>query len=49
MQEQPPFSGGAPAKGEAQDALPRSEPQRFEDYPLSRLEYINVMVHFYRG
>ncbi len=22
---------------------------RFEDYPLTRLEYINVMVHFYRG
>jgi len=22
---------------------------RFEDYPLSRQEYINVMVHFYRG
>ncbi len=24
-------------------------PERFEDYPLSRQEYINVMVHFYRG
>lgn len=24
-------------------------PERFEDYPLTRLEYINVMVHFYRG
>jgi uncharacterized membrane protein len=23
--------------------------QRFEDYPLTRHEYINVMVHFYRG
>lgn len=23
--------------------------QRFEDYPLSRNEYISVMVHFYRG
>jgi uncharacterized membrane protein len=23
--------------------------ERFEDYPLTRLEYINVMVHFYRG
>jgi uncharacterized membrane protein len=22
---------------------------RFEDYPLTRQEYINVMVHFYRG
>jgi uncharacterized membrane protein len=22
---------------------------RFEDYPLSRQEYMNVMVHFYRG
>ena len=24
-------------------------PERFEDYPLSRQEYISVMVHFYRG
>lgn len=23
--------------------------ERFEDYPLSRQEYISVMVHFYRG
>lgn len=23
--------------------------ERFEDYPLTRQEYINVMVHFYRG
>jgi len=27
----------------------RPDPGRFEDYPLTRLEYINVMVHFYRG
>ncbi len=27
---------------------PREAP-RFEDYPLTRQEYINVMVHFYRG
>ena len=27
----------------------RSREGRFEDYPLTRLEYINVMVHFYRG
>ena len=27
---------------------PASTP-RFEDYPLTRHEYINVMVHFYRG
>jgi len=26
-----------------------SESQRFEDYPLTRQEYIQVMVHFYRG
>ena len=26
-----------------------SDAQRFEDYPLTRQEYINVMVHFYRG
>jgi uncharacterized membrane protein len=25
------------------------DPARFEDYPLTRQEYINVMVHFYRG
>jgi uncharacterized membrane protein len=24
-------------------------PPRFEDYPLTRVEYITVMVHFYRG
>jgi uncharacterized membrane protein len=29
----------------------RSEPEfeRFEDYPLTRKEYLSVMVHFYRG
>lgn len=26
-----------------------SHDRRFEDYPLTRLEYMNVMVHFYRG
>ncbi len=26
-----------------------SDSTRFEDYPLSRQEYISVMVHFYRG
>jgi len=37
------------------DDIPRDrhEPDpkspRFEDYPLSRQEYFNVMVHFYRG
>jgi uncharacterized membrane protein len=25
------------------------KPGRFEDYPLTRQEYISVMVHFYRG
>ena len=25
------------------------KPQSFEDYPLTRQEYMNVMVHFYRG
>ncbi len=29
------------------DATPPAD--RFEDYPLSRQEYISVMVHFYRG
>jgi len=28
---------------------PHPNPPRFEDYPLTRLEYISVMVHFYRG
>ena len=28
------------------ERLPQS---RFEDYPLTRQEYMNVMVHFYRG
>lgn len=27
----------------------RPAPSRFEDYPLTRQEYLNVMVHFYRG
>lgn len=26
-----------------------AEAPRFEDYPLTRVEYITVMVHFYRG
>ena len=26
-----------------------SKTRRFEDYPLSRQEYLSVMVHFYRG
>jgi uncharacterized membrane protein len=33
-------------------ALPEQEPQpagAFEDYPLTRGEYISAMVHFYRG
>ena len=29
------------------ESSPRQE--RFEDYPLTRQEYISVMVHFYRG
>jgi uncharacterized membrane protein len=28
---------------------PQDCPPEFEDYPLTRPEYINVMVHFYRG
>jgi uncharacterized membrane protein len=30
------------------EASPRGA-ERFEDFPLSRQEYMNVMVHFYRG
>jgi uncharacterized membrane protein len=26
-----------------------AEPSRFEDYPLTRVEYITAMVHFYRA
>lgn len=28
---------------------PRPKPPSFEDYPLTRQEYINALVHFYRG
>ncbi len=28
---------------------PPGEPVSFEDYPLTRIEYITAMVHFYRG
>ncbi|CAN5330834.1 hypothetical protein BH18GEM1_BH18GEM1_19450 [soil metagenome] len=28
---------------------PPSQPVSFEDYPLTRIEYITAMVHFYRG
>ena len=28
---------------------PESGDRRFEDYPLTRQEYLSVMVHFYRG
>lgn len=34
---------------EMKPAADPTRPERFEDYPLSRQEYINVMVHFYRG
>ena len=35
---------------EAQHPPSERAPQsRFEDYPLTRQEYMNVMVHFYRG
>ena len=36
----------------AADGSPKSEEpsaRRFEDYPLTRQEYLSVMVHFYRG
>jgi uncharacterized membrane protein len=34
---------------EQQRQAPPGETGSFEDYPLTRQEYINVMVHFYRG
>ncbi len=33
----------------AEQAGRQAENLRFEDYPLTRVEYITVMVHFYRG
>jgi uncharacterized membrane protein len=30
-------------------SAPRNDALRFEDYPLTRQEYFNAMVHFYRG
>jgi len=30
-------------------ATPDPKSSRFEDYPLTRQEYLSVMVHFYRG
>jgi uncharacterized membrane protein len=34
----------------ANEALPgTTDTNRFEDYPLTRVEYITVMVHFYRA
>ena len=32
-----------------EDGEPRAATPRFEDYPLTRQEYLSVMVHFYRG
>ncbi len=40
---------GEPTKQTTAGAKTDSDPKRFEDCPLSREEYINVMVHFYRG
>ncbi len=35
--------------GTAQAARRAPTDERFEDYPLTRQEYVNVMIHFYRG
>ena len=41
--------------GEVKSDTPAGQPEaperhpRFEDYPLTRQEYLSVMVHFYRG
>ena len=32
-----------------EEPSPEDRQRGFEDYPLTRQEYINVMVHFYRG
>ncbi|MCP3982553.1 MAG: DUF2270 domain-containing protein [bacterium] len=34
---------------DAHSQAPQRSPENFEDYPLTRQEYISVMVHFYRG
>ena len=34
---------------EQPEKQPGEQHGRFEDYPLTRQEYISVMVHFYRG
>jgi uncharacterized membrane protein len=46
MQERAPKE--VPAAERAAAPAP-AQPERFEDYPLSRQEYITVMTHFYRG
>jgi len=38
-----------PCAMESADAPYAKDTGRFEDYPLTRNEYITVMVHFYRG
>ncbi len=43
-----PMKDTAAAPAPPPSAAPKP-PERFEDYPLSRQEYISVMVHFYRG
>ncbi len=40
---------GEPKNPTTAGAKTGPESTRFEDYPLSRQEYITVMVHFYRG
>jgi len=46
----PRGKGDRPSSGtEDRPETPPVRPQRFEDYPLTRQEYLSVMVHFYRG
>ena len=40
---------GDPTKPTTDETKTSSDSRRFEDYPLTRQEYISVMVHFYRG
>jgi len=40
---------GEPSEPSTPQTPSDTDTRRFEDYPLSRQEYLSVMVHFYRG
>lgn len=45
----PGTPGGPGAPGGPGEAGTGDAPRAFEDYPLTRPEYINAVIHFYRG